>query len=190
MLSLNFTQIKNSKEPLTHIDCKVEMRKQFLERSQKLLYEIKNVVLKGVVFYNQPYVTGDFHVLADLVVPSSRSLKPVDLREDFNFSENYTDQNVHKEEIAESELPLVKVQNETIDLQTAVEDNILLHIPTTILTKKEKEQKVYPSGQGWSVISETEFNKQKKQRVNPAFAKLKSLLDEPDEQHDSGKKKS
>lgn len=178
MLTLNFAQIKNSKEPLTHIECEVQPEKEFLKRSQNLVYQVKNIKLSGAVFYNQPYVTGDFHVVAQLVVPSSRSLEPVDFQEDFHFSENYTDTDVAKEESAESEIPIVKVENEIIDLQKAIEDNILLHIPTTILTKKEEQENLYPRGKGWSVISEDDFVKEQKEQVNPAFAKLKDLFTE------------
>ena len=164
MLTLNFAQIKNSKEPLTHIECEVQPEKEFLKRSQNLVYQVKNIKLSGAVFYNQPYVTGDFHVVAQ--------------QEDFHFSENYTDSDVAKEESAESEIPIVKVENEIIDLQKAIEDNILLHIPTTILTKKEEQENLYPRGKGWSVISEDDFVKEQKEQVNPAFAKLKDLFTE------------
>lgn len=178
MLSINFSQIKNSKEPLTPIDQQVTMRPEFIERSKKLIYEVKNVTLTGNLFYHPPYVTGDFHVKTDIVVPSSRSLAPVDYQQDFHFSENYTEDAVPKEKLDESEIPIVKVENDQIDLQTAVEDNILLNIPITILTPKEKKDGIFPKGDGWSVISEEEFAESKKDQVNPAFAKLKVLLDE------------
>lgn len=67
-----------------------------------------------------------------------------------------------------------------IDLQTAVEDNILLNIPVTILTEDEKKNDIYPEGKGWEVVSEKSFEEGKKNQINPAFAKLKVLLDNQD----------
>lgn len=180
MLSLNFSQIVKSPAPLIHLEQNVEMRSEFLKRSQKLLYQIDNVKLDGNLFYNEPYVTGEFTVTADLIVPSSRSLAPVKLHEQFQFCENYTQKDVSKEELDETKIPIVKVENDLIDLQTAIEDNILLHIPTTILTKQEKEKEIYPHGNGWSVVSEEEYKRNKSKQVNPAFAKLKDLFKQED----------
>lgn len=163
---------------MTHIDEMVKMRPEFFERSKKLVYQVKSVHLTGDLFYNVPYVTGDFHVEIELVVPSSRSLKPVDFQENFHFCENYTEEPVDKEEVEESDIPIVKIENDIIDIQTAVEDNLLLHIPSTILTPDEQKKGLYPKGEGWAVISEAEFEESKKKQINPAFAKLKELLNQ------------
>lgn len=152
MLELSFSRIQNSKEPLTHIERDLEMRPEFFKRSKDLLIDAKNVKVSGDLFYQEPFVTGSFHVAADLVVPSSRSLKPVNYHEDFTFTENYLDRKPTKEELEENDT-IVQVENDQIDLQTAVEDNILLHIPTTILTPEEKEKNIFPEGQGWEVVS-------------------------------------
>ncbi|WP_297953302.1 YceD family protein [uncultured Lactobacillus sp.] len=183
MLELSFSRIQNSKEPLTHIEREVEMRPEFFKRSKDLLIDAKNVKVIGDLFYQEPFVTGSFHVTADLVVPSSRSLKPVDYHEDFTFIENYLDRKPTKEELEENDT-IVQVEDDQIDLQTAIEDNILLHIPTTILTPEEKEKNIFPEGQGWEVVSEASFEEGKKNQVNPAFAKLKVLLDNKDDNQD------
>lgn len=183
MLELSFSRIQNSREPLTHIEREVEMRPEFFKRSKDLLIDAKNVKVIGDLFYQEPFVTGSFHVTADLVVPSSRSLKPVDYHEDFTFTENYLDRKPTKEELEENDT-IVQVEDDQIDLQTAIEDNILLHIPTTILTPEEKEKNIFPEGQGWEVVSEASFEEGKKNQVNPAFAKLKVLLDNKNDNQD------
>lgn len=179
MLEISFSKIQNSSEPLVHLEKEVTMRPEFFKRSKDLLIDAKNVHLTGDLFYQEPFVTGNFHVTADLVVPSSRSLKPVEYHEDFTFTENYIDRKPTKEELEDNDT-IVVVDNDKIDLQTAVEDNILLNIPVTILTPEEKEKNIYPEGQGWEVISEAAFEEGKKNQVNPAFAKLKVLLDDKD----------
>lgn len=186
MLKLNYSQIKYSKEPVTHIECDLQVADDFIKRSHGLVYRVDSVLLTGDLFYNQPFVTGNFQVQADLLVPSSRSLDPVKFKEDFHFSENYTDVEIAKEEIDESDIPIVKVEHEVIDLQKAIEDNILLNIPTTILTTNEQEQGIYPEGKGWRVISEKDFNKKKDDQINPAFAKLKDLFKENNEKIHNG----
>lgn len=180
MLEISFSKIKNSSEPLTHIELDVEMKPEFFKRSKDLLIDAKNVHLSGDLFYEEPFVTGSFHATADLVVPSSRSLKPVDYHEDFTFTENYIDRKPTKVELEDNDT-IVQVENDMIDLQTAVEDNILLHIPVTILTPEEKEKDVYPEGNGWEVVSQATFDEGKKNQINPAFAKLKNLFDDKKE---------
>lgn len=184
MLEISFSKIQNSSEPLTHIERDVEMRPEFFKRSKDLLIDAKNVHLIGDLFYQEPFVTGSFHVTADLVVPSSRSLKPVKYDEDFTYTENYIDRKPTKEELEDNDT-IVQIEDDEIDLQTAVEDNILLHIPTTILTPEEKEKNIYPEGNGWEVVSESAFEEGKKNQVNPAFAKLKVLLEDQDDKKDN-----
>ena len=183
MLEISFSKIKNASEPLTHIERDVELRPEFFKRSKELLIDAKNVHLSGELFYQEPFVTGNFHITADLIVPSSRSLKPVAYHEDFTFVENYIDRKPTKEELEDNDT-IVQVDNDVIDLQTAVEDNMLLNIPTTILTPEEKEKNIFPEGNGWEVISESAFDEGKKNQVNPAFAKLKVLLDNKDDKND------
>ena len=103
-------------------------------------------------------------------------MQPVKYHEDFTFTENYLDRKPTKEELEDNDT-IVKIENDVIDLQTAIEDNMLLNIPTTILTPEEKEKDIYPEGKGWEVVSESAFEEGKKNQVNPAFAKLKVLFD-------------
>ena len=50
MLTLNFTQIKNSNEPLTHIECELELTEEFIKRSHGLVYQVDNVIVSGDAF--------------------------------------------------------------------------------------------------------------------------------------------
>lgn len=176
MLALNFSKIENSSAPMIHLERTVQLPASFFARSKKMLFKADNVRVKGNLFYQEPYVVGNFIVRASLVVPSSRSLRPVKFDEHFSFTENYSLANPTKEELAANPDPIVKVKDDLIDLQKAVEDNILLHIPTTVLTKEERVNHLYPAGKNWEVISEKEFAAGKRNQINPAFAKLKTLL--------------
>lgn len=175
MLTVSFSQVKYNQDPLKKIDEDVELRPEFFERGKDLVIEVNNVHAKGQLFYQEPYVIGDFDVEADVVAPSSRSLKPVKLHEKFHFTENYSLKEPTQQELDDNGGMIVKVKNDEIDLQTAIEDNILLHIPTTLLTDDESKGE-FPEGQGWNVISQDKYEEMQDKKINPAFASLKSLL--------------
>lgn len=175
MLNYSYSQIKNSRNPLTHIDSDVELRAEFFERSKELLNKAENVHVSGDFFYQEPFVTGNFTVKADVEAPSTRSLKPVKLHQNFTFTENYSDVKPTQEQLEEEDT-IIKVENDLIDLQTAVEDNLLLSLPSVILTEDEKENGDFPAGNEWRVVSEKEYQEEKSEQENPAFAKLKDLF--------------
>ncbi|GFZ26680.1 YceD family protein [Lactobacillus corticis] len=183
MFTISFDSIKNSKQPLVHLDHDLAVRPEFLERGHELLLDLKSAQVEVDAFYQEPFVVANYHVSADLVVPSSRSLAPVAIHEDFTFTENYLDRKASAEEAEEVDF-IVQIPDGQIDLQEAVEDNILLHIPTTGLTPEEKSKNIFPAGQGWEVISEAEFESEQEHKPNPAFAKLKDLLKNEDQGDD------
>lgn len=177
MLKYSFSQIKNDRSPLVEVDEDVELRPEFFERSKNLIIDAKNVHVKGQFFYDEPFVTGNFTVTADVVAPSTRSLAPVSMHQDFNFTENYSEVKPTPEQL-EDEETIIQVKDDQIDLQTAIEDNLLLSLPSVVLTKDEDKKEIYPEGQGWKVVSETEHENEAKEKVNPAFASLKHLFDD------------
>ncbi|MBP2056850.1 uncharacterized protein J2Z60_000012 [Lactobacillus colini] len=179
MLNYSYSQIKNSKNPVTHVDSDVELSSEFFERSKELITKAKNVHVTGDFFYQEPFVTGNFRVTADVEVPSTRSLKPVELHQDFTFTENYSDVKPTQEQLEEEDT-IIMVEDDLIDLQTAVEDNLLLSLPSVVLTKDEKEKGIFPEGKDWRVISEKEYQEEKSGQENPAFAKLKDFFKSQD----------
>ena len=176
MLNYSFSKIKNDRNPLVEVDEDVELSPEFFERSKELLNDAKNVHVKGQFFYDEPFVTGNFTVTADVVAPSTRSLTPVPMHQEFNFTENYSEVKPTQEQL-EDEETIIQVKDDQIDLQTAIEDNLLLSLPSVVLTKEEEEKDIYPEGQGWKVISEQDHENEAKEKVNPAFASLKHLFD-------------
>ena len=144
MLKFSYSQIKNSRNPLTHVDENVELSKEFFDRSKELLEDAKNVHVTGDLFYDEPFVTGNFTVEAD--------------------------------EQLDEEDTIVTVKDDTIDLQKAVEDNLLLSLPSVILTPEEEAKGDFPEGEGWKVVSQEAYQEQQSNKENPAFAKLKDLF--------------
>lgn len=175
MLKFSYLQIKNSRNPLTHVDENVELSKEFFDRSKELLEDANNVHVTGDFFYDEPFVTGNFTVEADVVAPSTRSLKPVEMHQKFSFTENYSEVEPTQEQLDEEDT-IVTVKDDTIDLQKAVEDNLLLSLPSVILTPEEEAKGDFPEGEGWKVVSQEAYKEQQSNKENPAFAKLKDLF--------------
>lgn len=184
MLKINFYKVKNNSEPVLHIKEAISPSEDFLNRSKEILLGAKEINFSADLFYDEPYVCGNYHVKAEITVPSSRSLKPVILQRDFKFTEEYalTDTDSDDEQDADT---IIKLDNEDIDLQKAVEDNLLLSIPSQVLTSEEKEKNLFPKGNNWQVISENSLAKAKQNQINPAFAKLKTLFNDKNDSHNS-----
>lgn len=176
MLEFSYSQIKNN-NPLVEVDEDVTLSDGFFERAKDLLIDAKNVHVKGQFFYDEPFVTGNFTVEGDVTVPSTRSLKPVELHQEFNFTENYSEVKPTQEQLEEEDT-IIQIENDKIDLQTAIEDNLLLSLPSVVLTREEKDDDLYPEGKGWKVVSEERHEEESKEKGNPAFAKLKGLFDD------------
>ena len=139
-----------------------------------LTYSFLNIEnIKGQFFYQDPFVTGNFEVEYDVIVPSTRSLKPVSIKDSFTFTENYAEVLPSEDEDAGT---VILIENDIIDLQKAVEDNLLLNLPTSNLTDAEKENGEFPEGEGWTVISEENYKNRPRNTINPQFDKLKNLF--------------
>ena len=55
--------------------------------------------------------------------------------------------------------------------------------PSCAVLSEEEKDDIFPEGNGWEVVSESSFEEGKKNQVNPAFAKLKILLDNQDDKN-------
>ena len=186
MIKINFFAVRDQAAPQLELKKKIIPSAEFLKRSQKLILSAQTISFTVDLFYDEPLVIGDYQVQADLVVPSSRSLEPVPLKQNFHFQESYALTDNLPNDLAQDD-SIIKIEDQEIDLQKAVEDNLLLSIPTTVLTPQEKAG-LYPAGQDWQVISEKKFSQEDQGHVNPAFAKLKILLDQKEKQ--AAKKKN
>lgn len=173
MLTYSFLNIENSKEPLVYVDQDVKFEADFFDRAKDFILDIKNVHIKGQFFYQDPFVTGNFEVEYDVIVPSTRSLKPVSIKNSFTFTENYAEVLPSEDEDAGT---VILIENDIIDLQKAVEDNLLLNLPNINLTDAEKENGEFPEGEGWTVISEENYKNRPRNTINPQFDKLKNLF--------------
>ncbi|WP_208421936.1 DUF177 domain-containing protein [Latilactobacillus fragifolii] len=177
--------LKHRDHPLTFKE--TLMVKESLQKREADILNATPFVVDGELTVDQRAVIARVHVVGALTVPSTRSLEPVDLPMDFEFTEIYVDPEDDQLSRFTDEDILFPFEGEALELQVAIEDHILLHIPSHILTPEEAEDDVMPAGQSWAVISEEAYAKQQaeeKTAPNPELAKLKQLLEDQDNDAD------
>ncbi|WP_179395666.1 YceD family protein [Lacticaseibacillus absianus] len=172
--------IKHRSEPL-HFQETLALKADLMARDPEIL-DVSPITVTGTI----RFVDGDFVASVtlggQLVVPSTRSLQPVDWPVNFTFSEIYVSPTTDKAKYEDGQL-LIDIEDDVIDLGPAVADHILLSIPMQILTPAEAADGTMPAGKDWTVISEDDYSASQSEAGNPEFAKLKALFpDEPDDQ--------
>ena len=182
MLNWDVQDVRRYKDKPFEFEEKLDLTAELKKRSEDVL-DAEPVEVKGQLFNDNGLVISDVKVKTTLKVPSTRSLLPVELPLDIRINEAYNVENVATEDLEDYNVVIpVDEEDPTVNVYESVIDNILLSIPQKVLTKKEAEENIMPSGKNWEVISEDDFKKQKEEEhVNPEFAKLKDLFKNNDE---------
>lgn len=169
-------------EPL-HIQSTFDLNASLTKLFPDIILGVDPVKVDGYVTYDGGDATVSANVKTTLAVPSSRSLTPVELPLDFNFTETYIDDRSHFSRYEDDEVVFLLKDRELIDFDTALAENIVEQVPLRVLSADEKAGKPMPSGKGWSVIAEDDYaaDKQKNKKVDPRLAKLQKLLPDQDD---------
>ena len=169
-------------EPL-HIQSTFDLNASLTKLFPDIILGVDPVKVDGYVTYDGGDATVSANVKTTLTVPSSRSLTPVELPLDFNFTETYIDNRSHFSRYEDDEVVFLLKDRELIDFDTALAENIVEEVPLRVLSADEKAGKPMPSGKGWSVIAEDDYaaDKQKNKKVDPRLAKLQKLLPDQDD---------
>ena len=157
----------------------LDLKDNLMSRRKDLL-DVAPVYVKGVISLDSLGLCAYVKVKAMLKLPSSRSLEPADLSLDFDFTEHYVSQHEHDLSRFEDTDVVIVMQNDILDLDSAVGDNILLQIPMQVLTEAERNSEVQlPQGEQWTVMSESQLSTSRKDEdgVDPRLAKLKDFFD-------------
>ncbi|EHO50923.1 DUF177 domain-containing protein [Lentilactobacillus kisonensis] len=161
---------------------KVDIKDELLDRYSDEVIDATQFNIDGTAFSDQGDVIIDTHIVGKLTVPSSRSLEPVDLPLDFTVEEYYVPSKAAESRYGKDDVVFVVDEDDQIDMQSAVIDNVILHIPMHILAPDEIAGKRMPSGKGWDVLSTDDYKNQKAElkTVDPRLAKLKDLFKDQD----------
>lgn len=179
MLVYPVRQLEKYRQHPLQIEQTLNLQANLQARDPQVL-AVDPVKVKGEVGWEKGLLYSQLVITTNLTYPSTRSLQPVVIPIKAQVKEFYSDEaNQNSAEHEEDEL-IIPLENNCLDLQAAIEDNILLNIPTQVLTNSEKSTGSMPSGNDWNVISEEQYQQNQKHAANPQWDKLKKLLP-PDE---------
>lgn len=169
--------LRHQTKPL-HFEDTLDLAADLQARDPEII-KVSPVKVTGDIVADQGALLVTVTLDGMMVIPSTRSLTPVDWPLDFSFTEIYDQPGFDPEKYDEGQLVLDLPATE-LDLVPAVADHILLSIPMQVLTPEEAAAGTMPSGQDWTVMGEDEYEAEKDAtNGNPAFAKLKGMFDEP-----------
>ncbi len=112
--------------------------------------------------------TCDMHITGVMICPDAITGEPVEVPFETDSQEVYSFEETDEEGVR-------VVTDEVIDLLPAVIDAIMLEVPISVTEADESE---YPSGDGWRVISEAEYQESRREQIDPRLAKLKEFKNE------------
>lgn len=157
----------------------LDLKESLMARNKEIL-DVSKVEVSGFLAPSPKETIAHLQISATLTLPSTRSLKEVALPLNFSVEEVYLTE--EQQALAQlDEEDFILLEGNTLDLVAAVEDYLLLAIPSQILTSEEKSGQPLPGGSFWQVMSEEDYEKEKlakETEIDPRLAKLGDLFKE------------
>ena len=174
MLKWHFDDLRKNKDYPIEFEEKINVKEDLVGKEIEIL-DASPVVVKGTIVFDDGIWYIDYDITGNITAPSTRSMKPVKLDLDEHVTEAYAKEDVDDES---DEIVLEFDEDGYMDVKKSVIDNIILSVPSRILTDEEKVSNEMPTGKGWKVISESDLKDEKKSEdnINPELLKLKKLL--------------
>ncbi|GAY72852.1 DUF177 domain-containing protein [Lentilactobacillus kosonis] len=163
----------------------LDIKQELLDRYADQVIDAEKFTVSGSAFADQGDVIVNYHVTGKLVVPSSRSLMPVDLPMEFDVEEFYVPSKAAESRYPKDTVVFVLDEEDKVEITDSVIDNVILNIPMQVLAESELEgQEDMPSGDDWEVMTADDFDKNKAEleTVDPRLAKLKDLFPEDNQE--------
>ncbi len=159
-----------------------------LKNRKKDLIDATPVEIEGIISVeNRDQILVDLMLKATLVLPSTRSLTPVDYELTTSLTELYLAPDFSQDELGETANEIViSLEKDILDLKKPIEDTILASIPMKILSEEELVSGKRPSGKDWELKLEGEDSSESAEESevpqNSPFSILKDLdlFDEED----------
>ena len=161
-------------------DQELDLLKELQKRNPEIL-DLKNVTATGRVAYDTGLYVLDYQLSYTIVLASSRSMEPVEIKESYPVTEVFAEDVQSDADIEALEEDLIlPIEGGKIDLSESVADNILLNIPLKVLTPEEEAGQGFIEGNDWKILSEEEYQAAQaiKKEENSPFAGLNGLFDE------------
>lgn len=133
--------------------------------------DMRDIYVEGSGFFDSK--TGEFIVGLDIectvTVPCAISLVPIEVDIETKLSETFMfDEN----SLLEEDEDLILVEGLEVDLWPHIWSAIMAEIPIKVV---DPELETYPSGDGWRVLTEDDYAKEKEETLDPRLAKLKDF---------------
>lgn len=133
--------------------------------------DMSDIYIEGNGYYDAK--TSEFILGLDIEcsvsVPCAISLVPIEIDIVTQVSETFI---FEESSLLEEMEELIYVEGLEIDLWPYIWSAIVAEIPIKVIDPNLKE---YPQGDGWQVISEADFVKEKEDTLDPRLAKLKEF---------------
>ena len=178
-MNLYTQEIRKNPEGLA-FDQELDLLKKLQKRNPEIL-DLKDVKATGRVTYDTGLYVLDYQLTYTIVLASSRSMEPVEIKESHPVTEVFAEDVQSEADIEALEEDLIlPIEGGKIDLSESVEDNILLNIPLKVLTPEEEAGQGFIEGNDWKIMTEEEYQEAQalKKEENSPFAGLQGLFDE------------
>lgn len=135
------------------------------------LRDLHNVTVTGTGHYDPMLqrFEADLRVTGEMVVPCAVTLEDVTVPFETSSHEVFSFLPTEAEDVH-------SVKKDVLELCPVVFQLILAEVPLKVV----KSGIQYPKGEGWEVIREEDYNRQKKDEIDPRLAKLKEFKFEDD----------
>lgn len=135
-----------------------------------LIHGVKDVHVSGTgwLMDEEDRFACDMQISCKMICPDSITGEDLEIPLETESQEVYSFVDTDEEDVR-------VVKDEVIDLLPAVIDAIMLEVPISVTDADESE---YPSGDGWVVMSEAEYQESRKDQIDPRLAKMKEFKNE------------
>lgn len=156
---------------------------QDVKKRTDIINSLSKIFVSGELINNTDNIHAIFSISGTLKTPSTRSLEEVEIEISEDVDEFYIlPELFNPEELTDKTAQIFKISDNKVNLLPSVVDNIILSVPTKVLTKEEDSENVMPQGDGWEVISENDLlngvDDVKNPEAKQEFSKLQQLFND------------
>lgn len=157
----------------------VSIKEEFVINKEDLevchdILEVKSISAELNAQYVSDLVICKLHVVADLVLRSTRTLLPVEYHIDDSDEMTLCFDSIDYE-LGED---IIEIKDDNYDFYKDIFSIIVTNIPLKIIGKDDPE---YQQGDNWEVITEEEYIKRKNENIDPRMAQFANIDLEDDD---------
>lgn len=170
-------EIKAYPEGIMPISGTIDVTSAIRQRNNKDVIDVKSVSVSGYLTSVDKEIIVHATILADLVLASTRTMNPVDVKIEVPLKERYVDSRYANQNIDEYEETTISIKDDMVDLEQAVADLVVLNLPQRVIGSDEDDDHL-PVGDDWEVITEEDYLSRldSEETIDPRLAKLQELL--------------